>query len=390
MYQDAPASLTATDRRALEALGIAPGSLAAVEPITQSLAGSRVLRLMLGDGTRRVLKVLAPRAGWLGAASDDARLREAQLWRLEVLARLPATITTAVERWALWRDPEAPEGGALLMRDERAHLFTTPLRPPVRQLPLLLDRLARMHATYWNDGTLRTPELGLVRPDRALLLVAPRSIAARLATGDVNAYLPVAAAGWETFRRLVAPGIWRELVGVFARPEPYARAISALPFTLVHGDVWGPNLGWLPPAPTAPHLGRRLLLLDWALAAAAPATYDPLWLCGTWHGLNPRSVLALYHARLRRHLAARGISLDGDTWLALAGVGYLRTVLTCGEALARTADTAPPGAARHIAIQRLNWWAATAARAAQRLVSTTPVTGSPSPVGEGVGGEVRG
>src|SRR5258706_397486 len=142
------------------------------------------------------------------------------------------------------------------------------------------------------------------------------------------------------------------LRAALADPAPYVAAVEALPWTLVHGDVWGPNLGFLPATHAAPRVGPRVLLLDWALATAGPATYDPLWLCGTWHALDPVRVLAAYRARLTRHLAARGSVLAPATWRALADAGYLRTALTCGEALARTAAEATPGLAQRQAEAR--------------------------------------
>src|SRR5207302_5979337 len=108
----------------------------------------------------------------------------------------------------------------------------------------------------------------------------------------------------------------------------------------------------------------RLLLLDWALAQAGPATYDPLWLCGGWHALDPRRVLACYRMLLERRLRARGVSLGPSTWLALADAGYLRTALSCGEAFGRAAEEAPAGRARLVAEARVRWWAERAARAA--------------------------
>src|SRR5262249_39109693 len=144
---------------------------------------------------------------------------------------------------------------------------------------------------------------------------------------------------------------------VFAAPESYVAAVQSLPTTLIHGDVWGPNLGWIPAATVAPRQGKRLLLLDWALASAGPATYDPLWICGTWHVLNPVRVLAYYRTRLNAHLSAHGNVLDAATWLAMADAGYLRTALTCGEALAQTAAMTPNGAPRRRAEARVRWWA---------------------------------
>jgi hypothetical protein len=70
----------------------------------------------------------------------------------------------------------------------------------------------------------------------------------------------------------------------------------------------------------------------------------------------------------------RGQSLDDATWLALADAGYLRTMLTCGEAMARTALAAPVGVARQTALARLQWWIARALRAADRLERISDLT----------------
>jgi hypothetical protein len=133
--------------------------------------------------------------------------------------------------------------------------------------------------------------------------------------------------------------------------------------------VWSPNLGLLPPTSRAPRKGRRLLLLDFALATAGPPTYDALWLPGTWHALDPMRVLAAYRYRLERALRARGCPMTASTWWSLADAGYLRTALTCGEAIARSAQEAPEGGGRRRLLARVRWWTARAAAAAHRLES---------------------
>ncbi len=123
------------------------------------------------------------------------------------------------------------------------------------------------------------------------------------------------------------------------------------------------------PTKSAPRRRRRLLLLDWALALTGPATYDPLWLCGGWHALDPRRILACYRMFLERRLRARGAALPRATWLALVDAGYLRTALTCGEAFGRAAEEAPAGRARVVAEARVRWWADRAVQAADRLLA---------------------
>lgn len=365
-------------------VGVDPGRIAGVEELAGGLSGARIQRLTLrcetpggaGGYRWRVVKWLAPERGWLGAASRDTAMREARLWTCGMLADLPHGIETAALAAAESSDTgERARDGALLMRDVRGRLLRHPTRTPPGHLPpavlSILDGMARIHARFWEDARLHDPALGLTPPEAALLLAAPDTIRARIASGDMEPYLPLARAGWEAFFRLAAPADAETLRAVLRAPQPWLAAIARLPRTLLHGDVWGPNLGWLPATRIAPRRGRRLLLLDWALAAAGPATYDPLWLCGTWHTLSPPRVLAAYRVRLARHLAARDIRLAPQTWRALVDAGYLRTALTCGEALGRAATEAPAGAARQRAEERAHGWARRAASAAQRLRTST-------------------
>ncbi len=374
-----PPPHTADRAALLSALGIMPDEVVCAEPLTGGLSGSRITRLTLarrrpGGATfyaSRILKELRPRDGWLGILSNDQVMRELVLRERNVLERLPRTVATATVGGARLGTPPRAQRGALLLRDERGHLLRDPLRTPPGRLPpvvaFIVDRLAHMHARFWNDSRLTDPSLGLVSAEDTLLLYAPDRIAARIVEADPAAYLPLAAAGWQAFLRIASPDAAATLRQVFAAPQPWVDAASNLPFTLVHGDVWGPNLGVLLPTRVVPRLGTRLLLLDWALVNVGPATYDPLSLCGAWHALDPVRLLAAYRARLTRHLGARGIRLSPATWLALVDAGYLRTALTCGEAFGRAAAVAPAGLLRQRAERRVRWWARRGMLAAHRL-----------------------
>jgi phosphotransferase family enzyme len=374
-----PEALAPLDRALIAALGLDLASIQAIEPVSGGLGGGRLLRLLVahktGEATWRewlVMKTLLPGDGWLGAASGDFRLREIQLWKRGLLQSLPAGVATGAREWTLLGDPQYPTAGALLMDDLTSYLLRTPYHPPPGRLPssvvALLQRLAALHARYWQDARLSDPALGLMSPREALLLISQDTVRARIAMGDTNPYLPLAEYGWDAFFRLAPPPVVERLREVLAHPEPIVRAITSLPQTLVHGDVWGPNLGWLPPTDSAPRRERRLLLLDWALALSGPATYDPLWLCGGWHALDPRRVLAYYRMFLERHLRSRGASLSRATWLALVDAGCLRTVGACGEAFGRAATEAPAGRVRLVAEARVRWWAGRAVQAADRLL----------------------
>jgi hypothetical protein len=372
--------LTPLDRELIGALGLNLTSIQRIERMPGGIGGARLLRLTVerraGAATwreRLVMKVLLPDDGWLGVASGDSRLREVQLWRHGVLQSLPAGIATGVKSWALLGDPDHPIAGALLMDDLTARLLRDPYHPPPGRRPsslaTLLERLAALHARYWQGARLSDCALGLLSARDALLLISPETVKTRRAAGDDNPYLPLAEYGWDGFFRLAPPSSAERLHALFANPDPIMSVITQLPRTLVHGDVWGPNLGWLPTLDRPPRRERQLLLLDWALALAGPATYDPLWLCGGWQSLDPRWVMACYRVFLERRLRARGVTLTPATWLALLDAGYLRTALTCGEAFGRAAEEVPAGRAREVAGARVRWWAERAVLAANRLLA---------------------
>jgi hypothetical protein len=363
------------------------------EPIEPAVPGRQLRRVRYRHTTpggthwytSRVQKTVVARASWLGALSEDTLVREVSLWTSGLLPRLPRCIATGVlAAGMLPPDPESGRAiGRLIMRDlASSHLrdrhgrplSDPPLTPPGSLPPVVstvLRQLSKLHAAFWEDPHLDDTSTGLMTARDALLFLSPERLSARLAGGDPTPYLPVALAGWDAFFGIAAPGDAETLTHIYQAPESVVPAIAALPRTLVHGDVWGPNLGLLPPGKRAPRCGRRLLLLDWELATAAPPTYDVLWMSGTWHALYPPKLLAAYRAQLQRRLEAHGISLTSGAWRTMVDAGYLRTALTCGEALARSAVQAPAGAPRRRMEARVRWWAARAATAAHRLSKET-------------------
>ena len=358
----------------LPALGIDADDVTRAERMAGGLSDGRLYRLWLrapsawGRDQTRVLKYAEPLAGWLGAISDDTRIREAQIAASGLLADLPHSIVTPTLAVAFRDSRSQPNGAALLMRDVQSYLEPQPFRTPPGRLPptaiALAERLALLHARYWNDPRLDDPALGLMSAERALLVTGPLGVAERLAAGDPLPYLTISDESWRDFFTLAGDAASARFRTIMTEPERIVSAINRLPRTLVHGDVWAPNMGWLPARDGAP---RRLLLLDWALALAGPAPYDILWQCGIWPTVSPTRLLAFYRARLALVLRARGQRLDDATWLALADAGYLRTVLTCGEGMARLALTAPAGTARSSALAWLRWWINRALHAADRL-----------------------
>lgn len=378
----------------LRALGLDPGAVVSVEPVVGGLSGAGLARVRLAtpagdwlDAPRwrgaRIVKEQAARTGWLALVTDDARVREVAFWQTGLAARLPRRIGLAVERWT---PPDPPplapdEGyagvyrGALLMRDVRGRLMRDPFRAPRGRMPMVvveaLDALTELHARFWESPALDDARLGLTTLHDTLLWLTPAAVEVAFASGLTEPYLWEARRGWEAFFRLAAPEDAATLQATLAQPARALAAIAHLPRTLIHGDVWGPNLGRLPSTRRAPRAGARVLLIDWALVAAAPSVWDPIAMCGAWHSLAPVTLLAAYRARLARRLRARGITLTGETWRLLVAAAWLKGALALGEAYGRAVEDAPSPPARARALARLRWWARRGAHAARTLESTS-------------------
>ena len=120
-----------------------------------------------------------------------------------------------------------------------------------------LDALAALHARFWDAPELDDPRLGLASQRDTLLWLSPGAIEAAFAAGLNEPYLWLARRGWDAFFRLIPPDDAATLAATLAQPDRVLAAIARLPRTLVHGDVWGPNLGRLPPTRRAPRRRPR-------------------------------------------------------------------------------------------------------------------------------------
>ncbi len=369
----------------LRALGLDPRHVIRAAPVDGGLSGAQLTRLWLAVPVgewpgaphwhaTRIVKEQIAESGWIASATHDTRIREVALWQTGLAKRLPRRIGLAVERVFPLEPVDAPAPGAnaaLLMRDMRARLMRDPYRTPPGRLPApvldALDALAALHARFWEAPELDDPRLGLASQRDTFLWLSPDAIEKAFAAGLNDPYLWLARRGWDAFFRLIAPEDAATLAATLTQPDRVLTIIARLPRTLVHGDVWGPNLGRLPSTHCAPRSGSRVLLIDWALVSAAPGPWDPLAMCGAWHALSPTTLLAIYRARLMRRLATRGVSLAPETWRLLVASAYLRTALSTGEAYARAVEDATCALTRRRALARLRWWASRGARGARLL-----------------------
>jgi hypothetical protein len=352
------------------------------EPLKGGVSGAHLERLLVElaikgpTGVRRdtlplIFKRIKPDQSWLMRSSGDTRCREAQLWRHGLLADAPRALCVPVLAAAY--DEDTGEA-ALLLADVTRWLGTLEdcfAPAPPGQLRLYLDHLARLHAHYWQDARLDAARFALATVEQASLMLAPAAIQAQLATGDAHPYLPVSQAGWEAFFTYGPAEALGKVQRVFDAPAAFLADAASVPSTLLHGDAWPPNMGSLPGergigGRYGGYPGSRTILIDWALATAGPASFDPFWLLFAWRTVDTRLALLYYRERLVLHLARRGLDIGAAQWRLLVDLAAARTVLTCGETMGQEIRFARTAARRARAIEALAWWVNWAARVIER------------------------
>lgn len=249
------------------------------------------------DGERYVAKWVGPDIDWVMRATGDTlpESRVAHLWRTGLLDRLPAEIDHTIVGVA--------HDGALtvlLMRDVGEHFLDEGhIEIGQAEHRRFLDHMAAMHVAFWGfqdlDGALSTTEQ---RYSALSTLTADRE-AARGALEGVPAYIEPGWAALDEALPTLAPG----LRALSTDPRPLARAMAALPQTLVHGDWKAGNLGSMPDG--------RTVLVDWAWPGAAVCTVDLGWYLAVNSTRLPESkedTITAYRAALQQ----RGV--DTEPW----------------------------------------------------------------------------
>jgi Phosphotransferase enzyme family len=227
-------------------------------PLTDHVgkSGAGLERVLLADGRRFVVKRFSPSTDLAMALTGDPVGREYQLWSAGVLDRLPAQVGHAVVDG--WVEEDAT---VLVMRDLGDKVLGWDDRLTRGRCRWVLEQVAAMHEAFRHaapPGLTRLVDLvGLFSPDR---LAAHK-------TGS-NPLPAVALRGWDVFADTVPDDVAGPVLALLYDPEPLVRALERRPVTLVHGDLASVNMAIV---------DEQLILLDWGLAAAAPAALDVAW-----------------------------------------------------------------------------------------------------------------
>ncbi len=315
--------------------------------VAGSYSGARLVRLgpVAVDGAAEpkptILKQMDFDTNWQMRATHDLHCREVQLTQSPLWSKLPETIWSPVLACA-----QTERSGALLMDDLEEAIFPAERcygPAEADTTAWIIDRFAQLHAACWQAPELE--EGWLVDPADALLYLTPERLNDLQETDDT--YASQATRMWPYLWQFLdgpeVTAIWRTM----KTPDAYLAALRQAPATLAHGDTWLANLGVR---------DERLIMLDWALATAGPATFDSLWLAFTWQATDPQHALDQH----RRSLVNHGVTAaeDDELWSLLCDLGWVRTFFTGAEWLVRDIRGAVDDNAEREARARLAHWAA--------------------------------
>lgn len=288
-------------------------------------SGARLERGIL-DGTRVVVKTVEPHTDLSLLLGGDPAGRERRLWAAGVLDRLPAGTGHALIA-AGWTDTRL----ITVMRDLGAAVLTWERRITAAELGRLFGGLAAVHSTFADR-----PPAGLCDLATRLTLFAPDGLAPFAERFGLAAAV---RRGWECFADLV-PGPAAEAVFSTLRdPARLVTMMSAAPPTLCHGDAWLVNVALT---------DDQVVLLDWALATAGPASLDLVEFtigCASHVDLPLDDVFAA--AREACRPLVDDIAWDATVFWALCELGW-------NKALDAATHTDP--AQRAAAAAELAWW----------------------------------
>ena len=278
------------------------------------------------DGRRVVVKTVDPDMDLSLLLGGDPSGRERRLWADGVLDRLPKGTGHALVA-AGWT------GGRLVtvMRDLGAAVLSWDRRITPAELRRLFDGLAAVHGAF-----AERPPAGLCDLATRLTLFAPDDLAP---LAERFALIAAVRRGWECFAELVPAALAEAVFGALRDPAGLVATLGAAPPTLCHGDAWLVNIALTDDA---------VVLLDWALATAGPASLDLVAFtvgCASHVDLPRAAVLAA--AREACRPLVDDTVWDATVFWALCELGWNKAL---------DAATHADPAQRAAAAAELAWW----------------------------------
>jgi hypothetical protein len=280
-------------------------------------SGSQLLAVETNDGQgpRFVLKRVSLERDWIMRLTEDRRCRSVALWQYGLLDQVRDRIEHTILACARDR-----AGWAMLMHDVSG-TFLRRNAVQRRDVERVLDALAVLHSTFWQEPVLGERALGLCEPAQYLTVFSPEKVyGERKAHPIVSEILE----GWELLPTMVDAEVAEVVRSLHRDSGPLGRALARYPQTLVHGDIFPGNLGVLEQERT------KVVLLDWQLATALPPTADLAQCLSDLRVVDKEGAIAFYRHSLARQLGGR---YETSWWGPQVTLGALAFFVSRGWAL---------------------------------------------------------
>jgi len=226
-------------------------------------SGATLERIRLADRRTLIRKAFDSSSDWMMRATHDPG-RAATLWTSGAMDRLPRVIDPAIVR--IERGPSGPAAAwVLYLEDVSAHFLRRSTMVDVAECRRVLEALESMHEAFAGEPGADPISADLCSLEDLLLLASPATVERE--AGD-HPFIDVLRGGWAAFDELAPEDVREAVHRILAEPAGLARALRAEGSTLIHAD---PHYGNIAPAPD------RFYVIDWGLAAWAPAAVDFAW-----------------------------------------------------------------------------------------------------------------
>jgi hypothetical protein len=278
-------------------------------------SGSTFERVVI-DGEPHVLKVMHLDDDWIARSLGDLGCRPVTMWAEGLYDLFPASIDHTVVGAARGFGRNG-WGAALLMRDVGDRLVPEgdDAVPPEHHAAFV-EHLAELSARLWGWSD----DVGLLPPTVRWSFFGPGMLACEADLDWPHPVPAIADRGWRAFAQRAPADVRTAVEAVRADPSVLVDALSATPWTLLHGDWKMGNLGH--------HADGRTILLDCAYPGEGPACHELGWYLALNSARLPEPKEDAI-ARFRRALEAHGVA-TARWWDAQLDLCLLGTVVQFG------------------------------------------------------------
>jgi len=299
-----------------------------------------------GEQPSYIIKRLRRDKDWVMEATNDDHWRAIAIWQQGLLDRLPVELDHGIIACSVDED-----GFAIMMHNVSQDLLPEDRPLSETEHAFVLDAMAALHATFWEDKLLGDQMLKLCKPEDVFAHTSVKR-ARQMAQKNPSFVLDMIIEGRRLIPRFVDPDLARLMHNLVHDPASLCATLDRYPQTLVHTDVRKANL--------AITRGKhpRLIMLDWARQTRTVPAVDLIYYLVTDSSaqfpIPHEQSIELYKQQLARRLGDR---FDESWWQPQLELSLLGTFSTMACFMAWGAEHSDDEYYRQQDRADLQWWA---------------------------------